>query len=364
MIFFQRFLKYLLFSLMVTILINQGSEAAGAENEFDARLAVWVRLGDLENGMLSLEENQEHISRVLVSDHCIDRKGVALAYRVKHGATKAPTIIKWCQDRGIPVLMGLGNFGGGFSHPEIIVRMLADPEKRALHIQNILKSIMALGYDGVDLDYENLPPTCRNQLTAFVRELGAVLNQAGKQLDITVPPKFSSPGWRQTKAYNWQELPRLVGCFNVMCYDWFIRSGPPGPIIPLDVTKKVVRFARQCPHPERFWIGHPAYGNDWVRRKGNSWKGRYAGAREWQALASQKGAVIQYQARDVGGFKVGPFAHFSYAAAGKKHQVWYGDHKSLAATMALVKPSGLGGIFIWRMGFEDPQIWEVISSGQ
>ncbi len=360
MSFLQRVMKHLLFILMVMVLINQGWETAGADNEFDTRVAVWVRLGDLENGMLSLKQNQAHISRVLVSDHCIDREGIALDYRVAQGETSAKIVVAWCQERGIPVLMGLGNFGGGFSHPEIIVRMLADPKLRSLHIQNIRKSILALGYDGVDLDYENLPPASRNQLTAFVRELSAVLNQAGKQLDITVPPKFSSPGWPQTKAYNWQELPRLVSCFNVMCYDWFIRSGPPGPIIPLDVTKKVVQFAKQCPHPERFWIGHPAYGNDWVRRKGNAWKGRYAGAWELQALAAQKGAVIQYQSRAVGGFKVGPFAHFSYTAAGQKHQVWYGDHKSLAATMAWVKSSGLGGIFIWRMGLEDPKIWEVI----
>ena len=43
------------------VLINQGSEIAGADNEFDARVAVWVRLGDLENGMLSLEKNQEFV---------------------------------------------------------------------------------------------------------------------------------------------------------------------------------------------------------------------------------------------------------------------------------------------------------------
>jgi spore germination protein YaaH len=254
----------------------------------------------------------------------------------------------------------LGNYGGGFSHPDIIARMLVRPNQRHRHIQNIRKAVLELGYDGVDLDYENLPPYSRKPLTNFVRELADALDAEDKVLDITVPPKFSAPGWKQTRAFDWQELPLIVNRVNVMCYDWYIRSGPPGPIIPLGVTKKVIAYIKTCPNPERFWIGHPTYGNDWVKRKKKSYRGRYYGGLLLKKRARKKGAKIFYQSKPKGGFAVGPFAHYSYRASDGMHTVWYGDHKSLAATIHVVRDSGLGGIFVWRIGFEDPQIWEVI----
>ncbi|MCK5243428.1 hypothetical protein KAR34_13350 [bacterium] len=329
--------------------------------EYEDRLAVWVRLGDLDRGMESIKKNKDKISRVLVSDHCIAKNGIGLGYRrVAQGDALATSITAWCRDNAIPVYMGLGNYGGGFSHPEIIVRMLERPEFRRRHIQNIRKAVLDLGYDGVDLDYENLPANSCQSLTVFVRELAAALDLEEKALDITVPPKFSSPGWKKTRAYDWQVLPTLVGRVNVMCYDWYIRSGPPGPIIPLGVTKKVIAYIKTCPYPERFWIGHPTYGNDWVKRKNKSYRGRYYGGLKLKKRAQQKSARIFYQSKSKGGFIAGPFAHYTYRAKDGLHNVWYGDHKSLAATIHVVRNSGLGGIFVWRIGFEDPQIWEII----
>lgn len=332
-----------------------------AHAEYDPKLAVWIRLGDVDNGLASMEAHTDKISRVLVSDHCIHREGLRLDYRVPNGEAKARQAVAWCRDRNLRVLMGLGNYGGGFSHPEIIVRMLSSSNRRARHIRFIRRAVRDLDYDGVDLDYENLPAASRYQFTLFVRELGTALTADGKQLDVTVPPKFSSPGWPNTRAYDWQELPKLVTYFNVMCYDWFIRSGPPGPIIPLGVTEKVIAFAEQCPNPERFWIGHPAYGNDWVRRKGRSWRGRYAGSRALQARASKHKAKVRHHSPAVGGFRTGPFAHYEYQAKDGRHYVWYGDDQSLAATQALVRNSKMGGLFIWRAGFEDPALWQVIT---
>lgn len=348
----------------LTLFLVSAWLAAGAltvKAEYDPRLAVWVRLGDLENGLASLEPHVDKISRVLVSDHCIHRQGQLLDYRISGGEAKACMAVAWCRSRNLPVLMGLGNYGGGFSHSKIIVRMLSSSNRRARHIRYIRRAVRDLDYDGVDLDYENLPAASRYTFTVFVRELGTALAADGKQLDVTVPPKFSSPGWPNTRAYDWQALPGLVTHFNVMCYDWFIRSGPPGPIIPLGVTEKVIAFAEQCPHPERFWIGHPAYGNDWVRGRGRSWRGRYAGSRDLQVRASEHQATIRHQSPAVGGFRTGPFAHYEYQADDGRHYVWYGDQHSLAATQALLRNSQMGGIFIWRAGFEDPGIWQEIT---
>ncbi|MCD4813265.1 hypothetical protein K8S19_06185 [bacterium] len=351
----KRSLKCFLFILLI---INLPLPTVA---DYDPRLAVWVRLGALETAIQSLEGREDKISRVLVSDHCIDKAGVGLGYRVGKGEARAHEIIAWCQARGLPVYMGLGNYGGGFSNPKIITRMLSTPSRRSRHIKNIKAEVVRLGYDGVDLDYENLPAHSRRNFTRFVRELNQVLQTAGKGLDVTVPLKFSSPGWPNSQAYDWKQLPHYVGRFNVMCYDWYIRSGPPGPIIPLGVTKKVIKFIKICPNPEKFWIGHPTYGNDWVRRKNRKYRGKYAGAKTFLKQAKKHSRLISHRTQHMGGFEVGPFAHYSYKAADGVHHVWYGDHHSLKATQQVVQDAGLGGLFIWRAGFEDERIWDVIN---
>lgn len=329
----------------------------------DHRLAVWIRLDDLAAGLESLEPNQDCISRVLVSDHCIAPNSIDLTFRVADGDKLARQAVQWCKQRHLPVLMGLGNYKSGFGYPKIITTMLKSPEKQAQHIEKIVQAISYYGYDGVDLDYENLPPGVREELTAFIAKLAAALHQLDKKMDITVPPKFSSPGWKQTRAYDWTKLPNLVDRFNVMCYDWFVQSGPPGPIIPLGVTQKVIRFIKKSSHPEKFWIGHPAYGNHWTKKK-NKWRGSYDGAKKWQLLAERKKVEIQYDTKPVGGFQVGDFAHYHFNDTDGSHQVWYGDHRSLDVTLKTVQDAQLGGVFIWRAGFEDEQLWEVIRQKQ
>lgn len=326
---------------------------------YDERLAVWIRLDDLAAGLKSLEENKDCISRVLVSDHSIARDGVHLDFRVADGPRLAAQAVAWCKREQVPVMMGLGNYQSGFGHPAIITGMLNSTSQQQQHIREIVTAVQTYGYDGVDLDYENLPPHVRTPLTGFVKQLAQALHGLDKKLDITVPPKFSSPGWKMTQAYDWQQLPTMVDRFNVMCYDWFVRTGPPGPIIPLGVTKKVVQFARRCPHPEKIWIGHPAYGNHWIK-SGKKWRGTYQGAQTWQTLAEKKQLAINYAAKPVGGFEVGAFAHFFYHDHQGAHQIWYGDHRSLAATREVVKAADLGGLFIWRAGFEDKQLWITI----
>ncbi|MBN1595094.1 hypothetical protein JW933_04120 [candidate division FCPU426 bacterium] len=332
--------------------------------EFDQRLAVWVRLGDLERCFASLQQNRAKVARVLVADHCIALNGVGVECRVPQGEALARSLTAWCQAQGVPVLMGLGNYGGGFSRPEIIARMLKNPEQRRQHIQVVLAAVVTLGYSGVDVDYENLPAASRDHFTAFIEELALALRTAGKECDVTVPPKFSSPGWDKTKAYDWMRLPRAAGRVNVMCYDWYLRSGPPGPIIPLGVTQKVIGFIKTRTRPEAFWIGHPAYGNDWLEKKGRSYQGRYAGAATLRRRAREQEAVIRYDSKPLGGFAVGPFAHYTYVAEDGVHHVWFGDRQSLEATRQEVQKENLGGIFIWRAGLEDPGIWDAIPVDQ
>ena len=52
---------------------------------------------------------------------------------------------------------------------------------------------------------------------------------------------------------------------------------------------------------------------------------------------------------------------FTYTEAGTKYEVWYENRHSTAAKLRLVDKYNLRGVAVWRLGYEDPGIWEVLS---
>lgn len=51
---------------------------------------------------------------------------------------------------------------------------------------------------------------------------------------------------------------------------------------------------------------------------------------------------------------------YTYVLDGKTHTVWFEDSRSFSAKLALVDRYKLSGIAIWRLGQEDPAIWNIL----
>ena len=70
-------------------------------------------------------------------------------------------------------------------------------------------------------------------------------------------------------------------------------------------------------------------------------------------LARREGEEILWNQ----GFKT-PYFHYR-DDEGNRHQVWFENHKSLKFKMDLVKKYNLGGISIWKLGYETENFWKV-----
>jgi len=44
-----------------------------------------------------------------------------------------------------------------------------------------------------------------------------------------------------------------------------------------------------------------------------------------------------------------------------KHEVWFEDVKSLEAKLQMVSRNNIGGISLWRLGGEDPNIFPLLA---
>lgn len=226
-------------------------------------------------------------------------------------------------------------------------KVISDPDIRTKTINNIVKVVTEKPYDGVNIDFELLPPAMEKDMTAFMAELYPKLKAANKTVIVSVFPKIdvheSVHG-----AYNYAALAPNADFLQVMLYDRHWATSEPGAIAPIDWYEQNLKYAiEQAGGPHKVIAGVSAYGYDWPPKKGEEAESiKYVDA---IVRAQKNGVKIEYDDK-------AQAPHFKY----KDHEVWFENDKSTAAKLDVVAKYNPAGIAIWRLGQEQPEIWPIV----
>ena len=227
--------------------------------------------------------------------------------------------------------------------PASVEAFLSDPAKTKAHVDALVSDAIEDGLDGIDVDYESLKAGDRNGFSSFVEQLGKALHRSHKALAIALHPKTSETGnWDGAQAQDWKRIGAAADYVRVMCYDQHWESSEAGPVADIAWVKQVVAFALTEIPKNKLDIGVPAYGYDWVGKKGRSldWD-------DFHALPGSDGAV-----RDPGSQELTLHHGDGFA--------WFCDNVSEALKLDLAKQLGVHGVAVWRIGSEDPGWWEMV----
>lgn len=230
--------------------------------------------------------------------------------------------------------------------PAVFAALFASPtaEKRAL--ANLLALAEQPGYDGVNLDFEGIAPTDRTALTRFVDRLAALLHAHGYYLTLSVPAETANDpanGW--SGAYDYRALGEAADLVMIMAYDDHYAGGSPGKVAPAGWVDAVAEFAVRQIAPSKIVLGVPAYGYDW-------------GPAGQPAQALSFGQA-QYLDDLYYGGRAG--AHFDYVSGGVVHEVYFDDAITFEHQLSVAAALDLRGIVVWRLGLEDPSMWNLLS---
>lgn len=224
--------------------------------------------------------------------------------------------------------------------------VLGDPATRTKVIDNIVAVIRDKNYDGVNIDFELLPPKHRDNLTAFMAELYPKMQQINKTLIISVFPQVDVSE-DVSGAYDYPALAQNSDFLQIMLYDRHWATSKPGAIAPIDWYEKNIQYAiDKTGGPHKVIAGVSAYGYDWPIGGGDAETVSYVDA---IVRAEQNGAKIMYD-------DTVQAPHYSY----DDHEVWYENDKSTSAKLDIVAKYDPAGIAIWRLGQEQPEIWPII----
>ncbi|EFO81491.1 glycoside hydrolase family protein [Oscillochloris trichoides DG-6] len=306
-------------------------------------IVVWLPSTMSEGARASFEANKDIIDDISPFWYSTDSSGRL------YGA-RNDELVQLAHANNVRVIPSVHNVT---SNPDSVVPVLRDPQRRALHIQNIVDEVLARNYDGIDIDYEALSSSLRDDFSAFIRDLGAALHAHGKLLTIAVHAKDSDYGG-MGGFQDWAEIGQHVDQLRIMTYDYHWRGGSPGPVAPAYWIESVTAYARSVVDPAKVLVGVHFYGYDWPPNGP-------ATPRSWstiQDIINEQGATVNFMESNAKG-RVEE-SYFSYSSAQGTRQVWFMTQTGLASKIQTVQDLDLAGIAIWQLGYEKPEYWETV----
>jgi spore germination protein YaaH len=229
--------------------------------------------------------------------------------------------------------------------------VLATQASRARVIDALLGTMDR--YDGISMDFEGMYAEDRDGYTRFMAELAERLRPQGKLVTIALSAKTADTRTGWAASHDFAGIAPHVDLAVLMSYGFrTARSEVPGSSAPMPWVEATLNFALTQIPREKLLLGVPLYGYDWNTTTGPP--GRAVRYPDAIATAARFGAVVRYDTTQQA-------ARFSYIENGSTREVWFEDRVTVDAKVALVTHHGLAGVATWRLGHEDPQVWQAMN---
>jgi spore germination protein YaaH len=199
---------------------------------------------------------------------------------------------------------------------------------------NLIRQAKVDRLAGVVVDFENLTPRATSGYAAFLGRLRQQLRGAGLEV------------WTTTTLTREDGLPDLAAVADavvLMAYDQCWASSTPGPIAGDAWLKANLAAKIAGRDPSRYIVALAGYGYDWP-----------AGRRATVVSAPKAAGLAAAHRQPIEPL---PNPHFSYQAAGVRHEVWWLSGADFARQRAVARATAVRSVAVWRMGLEDPAVW-------
>lgn len=303
---------------------------------------------DQKEAFKSFEENVSVFNYVNLFWYFLGNDGSVVKYRY---ANEDQSIIEFAHKNNVSVSMVITNLpeDGSWSS-ERVENVISDETLRQKHIENIVYKLRELNFDGVIIDYELLRPNVREEFSVFIQELSVALDAENRILTVVLHPKTGEniSGEEISRFQDWKTLAKYSDQLQIMGYSQHSDEDAPGPIAGANWVEKIIEYAKSTDVPaEKIFLGIPLYGYDWNKSSEESARGLTY--EEVKSLMLQKNKSEEFD-------DISKSPHFTY----DDRDVWFENAKSVLTKAQLAQNAGFAGITFWRLGGEDPSIWEML----
>lgn len=204
------------------------------------------------------------------------------------------------------------------------------------------------GYDGINLDFENVKSSYAKDFLQFVRELSVQCAKAGLVLstDNYKPEAYN-------KCYNLAEQSAFVDYIIIMAYDEHYAGSDAGSVASLPFVKEAIEDTLKDVPSAQLIVGIPFYTRIWTTSGGQTTSKAVSMQAAMDQLNSDGQTALWND--DCGQYVA------SYAVGNSTRQIWFEEEKSIEAKMQVIQDNNTAGVACWKLGLEKTTVWPVIN---
>lgn len=258
-------------------------------------------------------------------------------------------LLKWARSNGRQVWAMVGNRANAEGTHDV----LSSAQSRKSVVDSIAASVSKYQLDGINIDFENVKPEDRQNLTVFITQLSTEMKRLGAKLSIDVSPDLNTD-W--TAAFDYAALGRQVDYVVLMSYDQHWGGSPKaGSVSSLPWSESALnKLVSQVPAKKSI-IAYPLYTRDWqlassVSSQDISLVEQGHRVRQNKASLGWNANVAQYEA--------------AYTSGGISHRIWTEEARSLSMKHLMASKYQIAGYAYWYPGAETTDVWQAISNAE
>lgn len=233
-------------------------------------------------------------------------------------------------------------------------KMLSDYKSRENVINQIIKYIKQYNLDGINIDFEGMYETDKDNFSRFLIEIRPRLNEIGAVLSVDVTAPDGAPEW--SLCYDRYTIGKVADYVMFMAYDQYgVSATKAGTTAGHNwVEANVKKFLGQEEvKAEKIILGIPFYTRAWKEINGNVISsvvniGNVNNLIPSNATKTWDEDLQQY--------------YVEYKKGGATYKIWVEDEKSIEAKLDLVSKYNLGGAAYWEYDRATNSIWNLIES--
>ena len=274
--------------------------------------------------------------------------------------TLSSEYIMWAKKKGYTLWPTLKNDSMGIERTSTLV---TDMYARENIIANVVELALKYGFDGINIDFENMKMKDKDEFSQFIREFSATLrrNNLVASVDVNVPD--GSETW--SLCYDHKAISDACDYMMLMAYDQYGRTKA-GPVASLTWVENNINkvIEREKVDRQKLVLCVPFYSKyrkdkitmsgDEEILKGISTSTLYMkSVKNYLANPKFKGSITWDD--ELGQYYV------EYRNQNVLERIWAEDENALKEKVKLVNKYNLAGVASWRWGFETPESWQVIN---
>ncbi|PYL84342.1 MAG: hypothetical protein DMF17_11445, partial [Verrucomicrobia bacterium] len=254
---------------------------------------------------------------------------------------------KFTASKGIALMPLLTNLVGDTWQPEAVENLAHGPaDRRDRFIAKVVSALRDAKAAGVVVDWEQIDPVYKKEITAFIDKFADALHNDEKQLWLCVQPG------QDLDYIDFDELSGNVDRFVASLFDETSDIDPPGPLGSRSWFEGWLHVLLEDTDPKQWIIAVGSYGYDWTIG------GKKADLISFpEAMSRANNAEVETAEVSAPGYN----PYFYFEDGDKEHAVWFLDVVTFLNELREVRDQKAGGFALYRLGTEDPAIWDALN---